>query len=300
MKRLTVKKILVALLLCITSVIAIEANIDNDCCRPVYECACNPLYCGTYSGQVHAGIAPIIWTKRGAVDLLSCSANPSNPVFQLAARFPKFKNLYKLPWTIGAIFGYAWSDNVEVYLEFNYLQATQKQSDIGFSFAFPNIVPAQSLLLKFNKYSLIDGYIGIRYYVDRFCNWISPFAGLKVGFTSHRNVKAALSVNGIPVVVVPSAGFDACVPNVANANNRFFTSNTIIAGGFNAGLDICFCGGWSFVITGEFVASCGPRLRTSSVFVTPLAPPLSATNLILGGIGTELRFPITLGLKKVF
>jgi hypothetical protein len=303
MKELTAKKILLLVLFCLTTATAVEAYANENCCRPIYECACNPLFCGTYTGQLHAGIAPIIWTKRGEVDLLSCPANPLNPVYQLAAHFPKFKTLYKLPWTFGGILGYAWTDNVEMYLEFNYLQATQKHHNTtGYSFVFPNVVPTQSLLIKLNRYSLVDGYVGIRYYWDRFCNWVSPFIGLKVGFTSHFNVNAAFSVNGTPVILVPAAGINSCVPSAASstANNHFFNRNTVVAGGINAGIDVCFCDGWSFMATGEFVVSCAPRLRAPSVFATPLPGPTFATNLITGGIGSELRFPVTFGIKRIF
>lgn len=304
MKQFSFKKFLILVVLGISGTPAVKsyATADDNCCRPVYECACNPLYCGTYTGQLHAGIAPIIWTRRGEVDLLSCQANPANPVLQLATHFPKFKTLYKLPWTIGGILGYAWSDNVEVYLEFNYLQATQKHhTTTAFSFAIPN-APAQSLLLRLNKYNLFDGYIGVRYYTDRFCDWLSPFVGLKVGFTNHRNVNALFSLNGTPVNLVPAVGPNSCIPTPVNPNatSRLFNSNTILAGGINLGLDFCFCNGWSLVITGEFVASCGPRTLAPSVFATALPAPTLATNIIFGGIGSELRFPITFGIKRVF
>ena len=297
MRKITAIKLLFALLFVSGGMLEAATDITQ-CCRPVYECGCNPLYCGAYSFQLHGGIVPLKWRKRGEVDLLSCTANPTNPVFQLAAHFPKFRSLYKLPWTFGGIVGYAWSDNVELYIEFNYLQASRKH-DVGFAFDFPN-VSDQSLVIRLAKYNLIDGYVGIRYYFDRFCNWVSPFVGIKTGFTMHRTVNADLSVNGLPVELIPAAGVDVCVPNASRANNHFFSSSTVIAGGVNGGLDICFCGGWSFTITGEFVVSCGPRVRTASVFVTQLQPPTLATNLILGGLGSELRFPITFGIKKSF
>jgi len=297
MKKIAAIKLLFALLFVSGGIAEAGSEVIRRC-KPVYECGCNPLYSGAYSFQVHGGIVPLQWRKRGEIDLLSCNANPTNPVFQLASKFPKFRTLYKLPWTFGGILGYAWSDNVEMYVEFNYLQASRKNA-IGFVFDFPN-VPDQSLVIRLAKYNLIDGYVGVRYYVDRFCEWVSPFIGIKVGFTDHRTVNADLTVNGVPVVLVPAAGVDACVPSATGANNRFFSSSTLIAGGFNGGLDICFCGGWSFTATGEFVVSCGPRVRTASVFVTQLQPPTLATNLILGGFGSELRFPITFGIKKTF
>lgn len=302
MKHLALKKFLILLMLGATSATDVKAYTEDNCCRPAYECACNPLYCGTYTGQFHAGIAPIIWTRRGEVDLLSCSSSTANPVFQLAAKFPKFKRLYKLPWTIGGILGYSWSDNIELYLEFNYLEAKAKHHDTGYGFVIPNVTPTQTLFVRLNRYRLIDGYIGVRYYGDRFCNWISPFVGLKVGFTNHRNVNARLNLNGTPVSLAPAVSPTSCIPSTLNANasNRFFRSNTIISGGFNLGIDVCFCDGWSFTVTGEFVASCGPRFLGPSVFVTPLPGPTLATNIIFGGIGSELRFPVTFGLKRIF
>lgn len=274
----------------------------DKCCRRVYECGCNPLYCGTFSGQLHAGVAPIIWAKRSSVDLLSCAVSTDNPVFRLAKHFPQFKTLYKLPWTFGGIFGYAVTDNVEFYLEFNYLQASQKKHhETAFSFIFPNLTPQQALLIRLNKYNLIDAYLGWRYYTNRFCSLISYFVGLKVGATMHRNTNALLSINGQPVVLVPA--INDCIPTPVNptSSSRFFNKNTVVTGGFNLGVDVCFCGGWSFVITGEVVASCGPRLRGPSLFTPVLPAPASAfTNIIFNGIGAEFRFPITLGIKKAF
>lgn len=300
MKPFSLKKIFILLLLGISSPIAAKSYADDNCCRPIYECGCNPLYCGTYTGQFHAGIAPIIWTKRGEIDLISCQSSTDNPIFQLTPKFPKFRKLYKLPWIIGGYIGYAWSDNVELYVEFNYLQARQKHHNTGFAFVIPNIIPTQTLFVILNQYTLIDGYIGVHYYWDRYCDFISPFVGLKVGFTHHRNVKTNLNLNGTPINIIPASS-NSCVPTTnGNIQNQFFRSNTIIAGGFNLGLDFCFCDGWSFQIIGEFVASCGPRTLAPSLFVTPLPPPLMATNIIFGGIGTELRFPITFGIKRIF
>jgi hypothetical protein len=302
MKQFSLKKIFILLIFCTSVAIAIKSYADDNCCRPLYECGCNPLYCGTYTGQLHAGIAPIIWTRRGEIDLFSCQSSTVNPVIQLAPKFPKFRKLYKLPWTIGGYIGYSWSDNIELYLEFNYLQAKQKHHNTGFAFVIPNVTPTQTLFVILDHYSLIDGYIGIHYYWDRFCDWISPFVGFKVGFTHHRNVNASLNLNGTPVMLAPATSPNSCIPSALSANvtNRFFRRNTIISGGFNLGLDICFCDGWSIQLTGEFVASCGPRTLAPSVFVTPLPPPTLATNIIFDGIGTELRFPVTLGVKRIF
>ncbi len=296
MKFFGMKKILLFTVLLSSSVYA------NNSCKPDenrYECACNPLYCGSKSIQFNAGAAPILWHHRGQVDVLSCAASSSNPIVQLAAHFPKFRKLFEVPWTIGAKFGYAWTDNVEVYVEFNYVQAEHKGRSLGFSFPVPNL-PTQSLAVVLGTYKIYDGYVGVRFYGDRWCDrHIAPFFGWQVGFISHRNVKGALSVNGVPIASASTVS-DICVPGAITGNNDFFANNTAFAGGVNAGFDICFCGNWSVVITGEFLATVGPQTQTTSVFNVPTPAPLLATNLVVGPILSEFRFPVTIGLKYTY
>lgn len=293
-------------LLIFTALILVGSNLnalifDNSDCRPNqnnYECACNPLYCGSKSVQFNVGVAPILWRHRGQVDVISCAASVTDPIVQLSAHLPKFRKLFEVPWTVGAKFGYAWTDNVELYVEFNYVQAEHRGRSLGFIFPIPNL-PSQSLTVVLGKYKLYDGYVGVRYYWDRWCEHISPFFGGQIGFVSHRNVHSALSVNGVPIASA-IASPDVCVPGSIKGNNDFFLNSTEFAGGLNAGVDICFCGNWSVVITAEFLATCGPRTSTVSVFNTPTPAPLMATNLIIGGIKSEFRFPVTIGLKRTF
>ena len=189
------------------------ALIGNGCCsQSFYNCASNPLYCDSYSFQVHGGIAPIIWKKRGETDLLSCAANSNNPVLQLADHFPKFFTLYKLPWTVGAILGDAWNDNVELYAELNYLQGRQKHHSEGYEFVIPNVTPQQGLLVILSRYRLVDGYVGLRCYSDRYCDLVSLFLGVKIGFTSHIHVNSILSINGMVINILPAAGSAGCAP----------------------------------------------------------------------------------------
>ena len=262
--------------------------------------AVNPLYCGAMSIQFHAGIAPIIWKDKGEVDLLSCNVSALNPVLQLNSRLPKFNALFHAPWIVGGILGYALSENIELYLEANYLQANGKTGANGFAFAIPNLVPAQSLNLTITKYRLFDAYLGVRYYWDRWCDRLAPFLGIKVGVVSHKNTRGSFSLNGVPLTLLPAAGINCDGATAAVANNNFFRHATSFGGGINAGLDYCLCGNILLVFTAEFVASCGPKTYTTSMFSVPTAPPLLATNLVIGSIGTEFRFPITAGIKYIF
>lgn len=301
---MNIKKLIFAVAL--ATAITNAPTYADDCrpCTPNYECACNPLYCGAKSVQFDAGIAPIVWRHRGEVDLISCASSSTNPVFQLSAQLPKFSKLYRVPWYLGAKFGYAVTDNVEVYAEFDVLQARRKHGNTGFAFVIPNIVPAQSLSIVLGKYKMFEVYVGARYYWDRFCNAFSPFVGIKVGVALHRHVNTKLNLNGTPVAIVSAGGSTACptpVPvTTTTASNNFFDRNNVFSGGANVGFDYCLGCNWAFVFTAEVVASAGPRTPTASLFANALPAPSLASNLILGCIETEVRFPITAGIKYNF
>lgn len=272
------------------------ASICNTCC---YECGCNPLYCGAWDIEGQVGVAPILWVDRGIVSEAFCGgpllpgANVIFPFFNV----PKFRTLFGVPWTVGGQIGYALSDNIRVYFEANYVQARAK-SDVLLTAV--GITPPITILFNNNKYRLVDAYVGFRYYWDRWCDRVSFFLGAKAGLTSHRRV------NWAPTITVsPAAG--VVIPEIP-----LFYANTVASGGLNFGFDYCYCGCWSFVLTGEVVASCGPKSNPNIAFGQPSAgcsglavqgalPAISGiNNLLIGGIGTELRFPVTLGVRYSF
>ena len=64
---------------------------------------------------------------------------------------------------------------------------------------------------------------------------------------------------------------------------------------------ICFCGNWSLVVTGNVIASCGPRAAAPiALNTTEMLNLNGASSLIPSGVGTELAFPITVGIKYNF
>lgn len=257
---------------------------SRDCCfGGCYECGCNPLYCGAWDLQIHGGVQPISWRNRGEVLGVSCAVSPTTPVIALFET-PKFSTLFKTPWIVGGQVGYHWSDNARVYLEFNYSQ-TKAKSDVELAAVIAGAGTLASVL-NFSKYKVFDAYVGARYYWDRWCDRVAFFLGAKVGLTHHKRSDVNLSA---------TLGSLSTSFLFANA----FRSNNVVAGGADFGLDICFCGNWSFVIQGAVLASCGPRAGILHVAdVTP--PVLGLTDLIVGGIGTELRFPVTAGIRYSF
>jgi hypothetical protein len=257
---------------------------SRDCCfSSCYECGCNPLYCGAWDLQIQAGVQPITWRNRGDVLGVSCAASATTPVIALFET-PKFKTLHKTPWVVGGQIGYHWSDNVRAYVEFNYSQAKAKDA-VAITTAG---VPTLLVDLTLSKYKVFDAYVGTRYYWDRWCDRVAFFLGAKVGLTHHKSqdVLIAASIT-TPAALSTSFTFPA------------FNSNNVVSGGADFGLDVCFCGNWSFVITGAVLASCGPR--AARVHVADItAPVLGITDIVVGGIGSELRFPVTAGIRYSF
>ena len=285
----------------------------DDCCKPscCYECSCNPLYCGALDLQLQVGAAPILWKDREHFNIIQCpglSVGGTPSIFELF-EIPKFSSFYKVPWTIGGQVGYALSDNIRVYLEVNYLQAKAKRDAelVSAPFNLTGTVVANSLAFNVGKYRLVDAYVGARYYFDRWCDRVSFFLGFKAGLVHRRHINFNVALLNptppAPVVIVPET------PEV-----NFFGRNTVPSGGLNFGLDFCFCGCWSFVLTGEIVASCGPKSNGNIAFNQPgagcdvLGPQpvlpgpvgLNINNLLIGHIGTELRFPITAAVRYSF
>lgn len=281
------KGLLVMLLACSVSITKINArDCEEQCNMNCYECGCNPLYCGAFDLQFQGGIAPILWRNRDEFTNVNCEGF-ENPLVSLV-QIPKFRTFFKLPWTVGGQVGYAWSDNTRVYLEFNYLQANSKNNP-SIVTTNPLFVEPETLIFTLSKYKLFDAYVGARYYWDRWCDRVSFFLGAKVGLTHHKRVNFALGITtpSAPTVVV-----------VIPAGTSLFNRNTVVSGGGNFGLDICFCGNWSLVITGEVVASCGPNGNPNVVLVPTQGT--TATNFLVGHIGTELRFPVTAAIRYSF
>lgn len=286
--KITAKYLLVALLAC--SAGAVQAYHDNNydyanesrgCCfSSCYECGCNPLYCGAWDLQIHGGVNPITWRHRGFIYFTACTDFPTDPL-RTIGNIQKFNHFFKTPWIVGGQVGYHWSDNARVYVEFNYSQA--KGKDAVTLFDIDSAIP---FVVSSNKYKLFDAYVGARYYWDRWCDRVSFFLGGKVGLTHHKSVESTIFVVG---------ALDA--PVIGNP----FVSSTVVSGGADFGFDVCFCGNWSFVVTGGVIASCGPASNDLAITLVPSTIEVPEPTIALfGHIGTELRFPVTAGIRYSF
>ncbi len=252
---------------------------SRDCCMSsCYECGCNPLYCGAWDLQIQGGVDPITWRNRDPMLGFECVDSVATAI-TIFTEMPKFNQLFKTPWTVGGQIGYHWSDNARVYVEFDYAQANGKSNVLtpAGTFTSINFYP--------NKYKLFEAYAGARYYWDRWCDRVSFFLGGKIGLTHHQKITTGTNFVSDPAIAFPDGYL-------------LYRSNTLVSGGADFGFDICFCGNWSFVIAGAVIVSAGPSVSNPLILLTPEVAGLNL--LALGGIGNELRFPVTAGIRYSF
>jgi hypothetical protein len=261
-------------------------NSCTSCCESIVS----PLCPCTFDIELDAGVAPIVWRNRTAVQASSCSISQcagGSSLFSLFNNTPKFSKFFHVPWVIGAQLGYAWNERIRTFVEFNYVRVNGKKNVLINSDVISEINTIVPITFSFDAYKVFDCYVGAHYYWGRWCNRYSIFAGALLGLARHRDLRTSLSfVNPAPLTPM--------LPHT-----RVFEGNTVISGGGDVGVDICFCNSWSFVLTARVLASCGPR-AVNNVDISTITNAASITNISFGGMETELRFPITAGLRYTF
>lgn len=242
----------------------------------------DPLSCGSLDFQFQAGLCPIKWKRADQMVLSPFASFMQSSILTLFEN-PRFSAFYHTPWIIGMQVGYAWGPHVRIYGEVNYVQ-TKAKYDVGF---FTDSSPSIPASITFSKYTLCDAYLGGRYYSDRCCSeQLSCFLGGKIGIVRHHSTTFDLLVG------LAQLGNQTALVDVPAFNHR-----TSVSGGINGGIDIC-CDNWSLVITGEVVISKGPA-TASDIAASPAIFNTFAF-VYFGDVGTELRFPITAGIRYTF
>lgn len=236
---------------------------------------CSLLHCNAFDIQLHAGIAPIVWHSDNP-DKIPAFPSSSSTVLQVFDR-PKFKTLFNMPWVLGMQIGYACNENVRIYLECNYLEAKGKKEALVLSATMPSF----EVKLSPQKFRLIDGYVGSQFYWGRWCNQLAFFLGAKIGVTHHYALNFDLGV----------------APGSFLTDIPLIKANTVVSGGLNWGMDICFCQGLSLVLTGEIVFSAAPK---SDQFNSNFVISERFNTIFIGNMNAEIRFPITAGLRYSF
>ncbi|MFA6914945.1 MAG: hypothetical protein WC222_00985 [Parachlamydiales bacterium] len=242
----------------------------DECCEDPC-CPCGPLSEGSFSLLVKGGVNPTHWTSRGKVWLTIPAAVPAVISFNSG---PKFKDQYKLPYIVGGEVAYNLSCQGQVFFEANYLHADGKNH---------GVVGRLPVGFSFDDYQAWSWYLGGRYYFSRswICDRVSPFVGLKAGFINHKKVRYDLTVDGVFV-----------------ENDIYYHGKSGVSIGAQIGFDIQICDNISAIVSFEAVASGGPRANRNNELDPALTGGL--TNVNLSEVGTEVSFPITLGLRYTF
>ncbi len=245
------------------------------------DCPGTPLDCGTFDIQIQGGVCPIIFHAVQPSSLSASQFFSTSTAVLTLFKGPSFGKLFHVPWSVGMQIGYAYTDNVRIYGEINYLQAQGKKEVSIESQTAPSV---QSLISP-HRFHLVDAYVGGRYYSERYCDYLAGFFGAKLGFTNHFSTDIDIVIANTPI--------DSIFTDVPFFKKRFFVS-----GGINGGLDLCFCNNWAFVLTAEIIFSAAPRL-TEDLILNPIIFS-RFTTLSVGSLNAEFRFPITAGIRYSF
>ena len=280
----TMRYLALALLLAPMALVKATGYLAGDCYAN--SCGFAPFECGAVNFEIKAGVAPKIWTDRDRfLGVAPQVAAPRGPFVDLV-RIPRFNCLHKLPWTVGFRLGWMGACNTEVFFEFDYTQADSR----NFTFTVPltGTLSDTVTVCGGNKFKEFAGYLGTRYYLDRwFCNTTAWFVGSKLGVSHHRERCTSFTSE------TPN------IPTFASPTFTIFDKYTSVSGGIHTGFDVRLWCGFSFVFTAEVVATCGPKGNQNTVFNPPV-PGLGITNWSIGSVGTEVTFPVTFGLAYSF
>lgn len=242
-----------------------------------YTDYCAPFECGTSWIQVDAGVYPTIWPNSCPIFLNSCECVTGRPVLRQVLCNPHdFKGLFKLPWILGGQLGYAWNNHAAVYGELNYIQAGGKR-DYCNKNSNNNL---SQFKINLDKYRAFSGYIGLRYYSNRYCDLVSLFIGAKVGFIYRGDFQSHA--------------------HPSHFKRDFFIHSARVSGGPNIGLDWKWTENWSGVLTFEVVASQGPKGNCNVPLLDAEIRELAGSYLHLRDVKHELSFPVTFGIKYNF
>ena len=289
-------------------------HLDYSSCDKVRKCTKNTLYPDGFNIRLHSGVSPIIWKNRGCMSFLNtadtrpCSTNCGNCVVPFfidscsckcdcpktaitSIQMPKFSELFRTPWTIGAALDYAVDTHHEVVLEFNYTQAPTKHEYFAANVTNAAAVPVL-LHVNLKKYENTSAYFGYRYNFDRmrcfprdFLGDMAWYLGVKAGLLHHSGVRGFVE-----------SSFNNMVDSSTTPSFNIFKSSTSFSAAGEVGVDICLNCDWSFMVATEIAAGWGPSCRNVVIPVTEL----SSLSINTAKVGTEILFPVTFGLRYKF
>ncbi len=321
-----IKLAFLALLLISTSgLFSKECYLDYSSCDKVRKCTKNTLYTDGFNIRFHSGVSPIVWKNRGCMRFLSTAATTScstsvscptsctqrenancvEPFFIDSSscksdcseaaissiQIPAFSKLFRTPWTIGATLGYAADTHHEVVLQFNYVQAPNRHEYFAANVMNANAAPVL-LHINLSKYANTSAYFGYRYNFERmrcfprdFLGDMAWFLGARAGVLHHFGVRGSVE-----------SSFNNMINKSTTPSFNIFKSSTSFSAMGEVGVDICLNCDWSLMIAAEIAAGWGPSCNNVVIPVTEM----SSLSINTAKIGTEILFPVTVGLRYKF
>jgi hypothetical protein len=269
-------------LLMLFALASVPMGYADDCCNPLS----NFFNCGSWNYQVRAGVYPTLWRSRGDIFLNSCDCTTNTPGVGInLGQLPKFNDFFKLPFIVGTMLGYEWSECTELYGELNFIQASPHKTPLN-----TQTVLNSALGIRLGHYRAVSGYVGLHYNLFDLCDASRVYLGAKLGAIYHSDIHAH------QVVAVPEVSCNCDQP----FKRTFFKHKIRVSGGVNLSFDYCWCDAWRLVLTGEAVVSGGPKGTCVPLINSEIVSLLGGGALGIEKIKTEVSFPVTLGLKYNF
>ncbi len=234
-----------------------------------YECP-GPLTRSAWGVAIKGGVEPTFWTDPQ----INYELNPLIPpfIFPLNSQGDSFDKHHNTPWMVGSELFYNLSEQIQIFTEATYLQASGRTHRAG---------TATGINLKesFHTYRALDGYLGARKYFAAWLWGLTPFIGAKLGVRYH--FRNELNVSIPPLLI----GKGSC-----------FLQNWCFSTGLQLGFEcpITPCLNLFISLEGIFTTPLRPKP------VMQLALPDGGTAILIGETGSEISVPLSLGLRWIF
>ena len=192
-----------------------------------------------------------------------------------------FHDAYSFPFTAGVDFGYAFSQNIEFFLNGEFIHGAGKRI---------KLYHKPMLRGRFSDFNQVALYLGSRYYWD-VADWVSPFVGLKAGYVFRERTELRLEIAELGVT------------NNAVIKQKFAHGSSAFGGGLQLGLDFMTSEIFSIQLMGEAIASTrlnSKRKTKDLVYQTSNAGVYSGAIRLSKAPQTTFSFPVTFGCKFRF
>ncbi len=252
-----------------------------------------PECVGNFGVEVKGGVAPILWTGRGKFRIATCheidDTSLRKPSLKSLHTLPSFNDLFTTPWMVGTELDYVLTTHIRLYADFQYRQALGKRFSLHLPVHSSLPDPSAHLHLKFSHYRSYSAYFGADYFF-KICNHLSFFLGGKVGFTHHTGLDLHGKATYFHLDKAP------WIPKKVHTRTSF-NGDTVVSAGGRIGLEGRFADHWSVILTAECIGNSAPRLEDK---ILRLSPIVSVGDIQLPDPGSEVIFPVTLGLLVDF